>query len=32
VTGFSELPLLPAFAALLLAVGLLIAAWRREGR
>jgi hypothetical protein len=32
VTGFSELPLLPAFAALLLTVGLLIAAWRREGR
>src|SRR3954447_10824214 len=32
VTGFSELPLLPAFAALLLTIGLLIAAWRREGR
>ena len=32
VTGFSELPLLPALAALLLAVGLLLAAWRREGR
>ena len=32
VTGFSETPLLPAIAALLLAVGLLIAAWRREGR
>jgi len=26
------LPLFPAFAALLLAIGLLIAAWRREGR
>ena len=32
VTGFSELPLLPGVAALLLAIGLLIAAWRREGR
>jgi hypothetical protein len=32
VTGFSETPLLPAVAAMLLAVGLLIAAWRREGR
>jgi hypothetical protein len=32
VTGFSELPLIPAFAALLLTIGLLIAAWRREGR
>jgi hypothetical protein len=32
VTGFSEVPLLPAFAALALALGLLIAAWRREGR
>jgi hypothetical protein len=32
VTGFSEVPLLPAIAALLLAIGLLIAAWRREGR
>ncbi len=32
VTGFSEMPLFPAFAALLLAIGLLIAAWRREGR
>ena len=31
VTGFSETPLLPALAALLIAVGLL-AAWRREGR
>ena len=32
VTGFSELPLFPAVAALLLAIGLLLAAWRREGR
>ena len=32
VTGFSEVPLLPGVAALLLALGLLIAAWRREGR
>jgi hypothetical protein len=32
VTGFSEVPLLPAVAALLLTLGLLIAAWRREGR
>jgi hypothetical protein len=32
VTGFSEMPLLPAVVALLLAIGLLIAAWRREGR
>ena len=32
VTGFSELPLMPGFAALLLSVGLFIAAWRREGR
>jgi hypothetical protein len=32
VTGFSEVPLLPAFAALALTLGLLIAAWRREGR
>ncbi|HEX6443353.1 MAG TPA: hypothetical protein VF007_14270 [Stellaceae bacterium] len=32
VTGFSELPLMPGFAALLLTLGLLIAAWRREGR
>ena len=32
VTGFREMPLLPAAAALLLAIGLLIAAWRREGR
>ena len=32
VTGFSEVPLLPAFAALALTLGVLIAAWRREGR
>ncbi len=32
VTGFSEVPLFPALAALLLAIGLLLAAWRREGR
>src|SRR5712691_5657711 len=32
VTGFSEIPLFPALAALLLAIGLLITAWRREGR
>ena len=32
VAGFTETPLLPAIAALLLAVGTLIAAWRREGR
>ena len=32
VTGFSETPLLPGVAALLLAIGALIAAWRREGR
>jgi hypothetical protein len=31
VTGFSEMPLLPAIAALLLIVGGLLAAWRREG-
>jgi hypothetical protein len=31
VTGFSETPLLPAAAALLLIVGGLLAAWRREG-
>ena len=31
VTGFSETPLLPAVAALLLIVGGLLAAWRREG-
>jgi len=32
VVGFSETPLLPGIAALLLAIGMLIAAWRREGR
>jgi hypothetical protein len=32
VTGFSETPLLPGIAALLLVVGGLIGAWRREGR
>jgi len=32
VSGFSEIPLLPAVAALLLIVGGLLAAWRREGR
>ena len=32
VTGLTETPLLPAIAALLLALGTLIAAWRREGR
>jgi uncharacterized membrane protein len=32
VTGFSEMPLLPGIAALLLTIGLLLAAWRREGR
>jgi len=32
VSGFSETPLLPAAAALLLIVGGLLAAWRREGR
>jgi uncharacterized membrane protein len=32
VTGFRETPLLPALAALILALGLLLAAWRREGR
>jgi hypothetical protein len=26
------MPLVPALAALLLAIGLLLAAWRREGR
>ena len=31
VTGFSEVPLLPGIAALLLIVGGLLAAWRREG-
>jgi hypothetical protein len=32
VSGFSEIPLFPALAAVLLAIGLLLAAWRREGR
>src|SRR5215472_13695254 len=32
VTGFSEMPLLPGIAVLLLIVGGLLAAWRREGR
>jgi hypothetical protein len=32
VAGFSETPLLPALAALLLTLAALIAAWRREGR
>jgi hypothetical protein len=32
VAGVKELPLLPGFAALLLALGTFIAAWRREGR
>ncbi|HEX3538514.1 MAG TPA: hypothetical protein VHU15_17275 [Stellaceae bacterium] len=32
VTGFSEVPLLPGIAALFLALGMLIAAWHREGR
>jgi hypothetical protein len=31
VTGFSEMPLLPGIAVLLLIVGGLLAAWRREG-
>src|SRR5689334_749788 len=31
VTGFSETPLLPGIAALLLIIGGLLAAWRREG-
>ena len=31
VSGFSEIPLLPGIAALLLIVGGLLAAWRREG-
>ena len=31
VTGFGETPLLPGIAALLLILGGLIAAWRREG-
>jgi hypothetical protein len=32
VTGVSETPLLPAFVALILALGTLLAAWRREGK
>src|SRR6185312_1358323 len=32
VTGVKEVPLLPGFLALLLALGMFIAAWRREGR
>ncbi|NBB83088.1 MAG: hypothetical protein GVY28_06740 [Alphaproteobacteria bacterium] len=32
VTGVREVPLLPAALALLLGLGLLMAAWRREGR
>ncbi|HEX5454677.1 MAG TPA: hypothetical protein VFX06_12875 [Stellaceae bacterium] len=32
VTGFRETPLFPAIAALILAIGLLVAAWRREAR
>jgi hypothetical protein len=32
VAGFTETPLLPGIAALFLAIGALIAAWRREGR
>jgi uncharacterized membrane protein len=32
VVGFSETPLLPGIAALVLIVGGLLAAWRREGR
>jgi hypothetical protein len=32
VTGFSEVPLMPVLAALLLAIGTMLAAWRREGR
>jgi hypothetical protein len=32
VTGVSETPLLPSFLALLLALGTLLAAWRREGK
>ncbi|MBV9858537.1 MAG: hypothetical protein JO038_00310 [Alphaproteobacteria bacterium] len=32
VTGFAETPLLPGIAALLLTLGTLLAAWRREGR
>jgi hypothetical protein len=32
VTGVNELPLLPGFVALLLALGFFLAAWRQEGR
>ncbi|HZB93372.1 MAG TPA: hypothetical protein VE397_18130 [Stellaceae bacterium] len=32
VTGVKEIPLLPGVLALLLALGLFVAAWRREGR
>ena len=32
VTGVSETPLLPGILALVLAVGALLLAWRREGR
>jgi hypothetical protein len=32
VTGVSELPLLPGLLALLLALGLFLAAWRQEGK
>jgi hypothetical protein len=32
VTGVVDIPLLPALAALFLAIGALLAAWRREGR
>ncbi|WP_374381284.1 hypothetical protein [Dongia sp.] len=32
VTGITQAPLLPAWAALALSIGLVLAAWRREGR
>jgi hypothetical protein len=32
VTGVVDIPLLPALASLFLAIGALLAAWRREGR
>jgi hypothetical protein len=32
VTGLNETPLLPAVAALILVLGALLVAWRREGR
>ena len=32
VTGVSQAPLLPPWAALALSIGLVLAAWRREGR